>query len=108
MEKNNMIVKAINKNVRTSPRKLSLVCNFIKGKKVELLDLEKNSYNFDNAIIDFSNNKIIADNVNIDFNNIDSYDLFFNEEMKLKYEEIAFDYSTVSFLRTIKIYFNLI
>ncbi len=46
--------------------------------------------------------------VNIDFNNIDSYDLFFNEEMKLKYEEIAFDYSTVSFLRTIKIYFNLI
>ena len=25
--------KAINKNVRTSPRKLALVCNFIKGKK---------------------------------------------------------------------------
>ena len=42
MEKNNMIVKAINKNVRTSPRKLSLVCNFIKGKKVDLAlrDLE--------------------------------------------------------------------
>ena len=39
----------------------------IKGKKVKLLDLEKNSYNFDNAIIDFSKNKIIADNVNIDF-----------------------------------------
>ena len=37
-----MIVKAINKNVRTSPRKLSLVCNFIKGKKVDLAlrDLE--------------------------------------------------------------------
>ena len=35
MEKNN-IVKAVNKNVRTSPRKLSLVCNFIKGKKADI------------------------------------------------------------------------
>ena len=33
MEKNTSLVKAINKNVRTSPRKLALVCNFIKGKK---------------------------------------------------------------------------
>ncbi len=40
----------------------------IKGKSVKLLDLEKNFYNFDNAIIDFSKNQIIADNVNIDFN----------------------------------------
>ena len=42
MEKNNTLVKAINKNVRTSPRKLALVCNFIKGKKadVALRDLE--------------------------------------------------------------------
>ena len=42
MEKNNTIVKAINKNVRTSPRKLSLVCNFIKGQKADiaLRDLE--------------------------------------------------------------------
>ena len=40
----------------------------IKGKKVKLLDLEKNFYNFDNAIVDFSKNQIIADNVNIDFN----------------------------------------
>ena len=42
MDKNNTIVKAINKNVRTSPRKLSLVLNFIKGKKadVALRDLE--------------------------------------------------------------------
>ena len=42
MNKNNSIVKAINKNVRISPRKLSLVCNFIKGKKadVALRDLE--------------------------------------------------------------------
>ena len=41
MQKNNL-VKAINKNVRTSPRKLALVCNFIKGKKadVALRDLE--------------------------------------------------------------------
>ena len=42
MEKDNTLVKAINKNVRTSPRKLSLVCNFIKGKKADiaLRDLE--------------------------------------------------------------------
>ena len=40
----------------------------IKGKKVKLLDLEKNFYNFDSAILDFSKNKLIADNVNIDFN----------------------------------------
>ena len=42
MEKNISQVKAINKNVRTSPRKLALVCNFIKGKKadVALRDLE--------------------------------------------------------------------
>ena len=42
MEKNSSSVKAINKNVRSSPRKLALVCNFIKGKKadVALKDLE--------------------------------------------------------------------
>ncbi len=42
MEKNNIIIKAINKNVRCSPRKLALVCNFIKGKKADLAlrDLE--------------------------------------------------------------------
>ena len=42
MEKNNSLVKAINKNVRTSARKLALVCNFIKGKKADiaLRDLE--------------------------------------------------------------------
>ena len=42
MDKNISLVKAVNKNVRTSPRKLSLVCNFIKGKKadVALRDLE--------------------------------------------------------------------
>ena len=40
----------------------------IKGKMVKLLDIEKNFYNFNNAIIDFSKGQIIADNVNIDFN----------------------------------------
>ena len=42
MEKNNILIKAVNKNVRTSPRKLALVCNFIKGKKADiaLRDLE--------------------------------------------------------------------
>ena len=42
MEKNNSLVRAINKNVRSSPRKISLICNFIKGKKADiaLRDLE--------------------------------------------------------------------
>ena len=40
----------------------------IKGKMVKLSDLEKNFYNFESAIIDFSKNQIIANNVSIDFN----------------------------------------
>ena len=40
----------------------------IKGKKVKLLDSEKNLYKFNSAILDFSKNKIIADNVSINFN----------------------------------------
>ena len=36
MQKNNIKIKAINKNVRTSPRKLALVLNHIKGKKADL------------------------------------------------------------------------
>ena len=42
MERNNSSVKATNKNIRSSARKLSLVCNFIKGKKADiaLRDLE--------------------------------------------------------------------
>jgi len=42
VQKNNQTVKAVNKNVRSSPRKLALVCNFIKGKKADLAlrDLE--------------------------------------------------------------------
>ncbi len=40
----------------------------VKGKMVKLSDLEKNSYKFESAIIDFSKNKIIADDVTINFN----------------------------------------
>ena len=42
MQKNNNIVKAINKNVRSSPRKISLVLDHIRGKKVDtvLRDLD--------------------------------------------------------------------
>ena len=42
MDKNTNVIKAVNKNIRSSPRKLSLVCNFIKGKKADiaLRDLE--------------------------------------------------------------------
>ena len=37
MQKNNNIVKAINKNVRSSPRKISLVLDHIRGKKVGIV-----------------------------------------------------------------------
>ena len=42
MEKNNNLIKAINKNVRSSPRKVALVLDHIRGKKadVALRDLE--------------------------------------------------------------------
>tara|TARA_B100000965_G_C19562310_1_gene745105 strand:- start:76 stop:450 length:375 start_codon:yes stop_codon:yes gene_type:complete len=42
MQKNENLIKAVNKNVRSSPRKLSLVLDFIRGKKADLAirDLE--------------------------------------------------------------------
>jgi large subunit ribosomal protein L22 len=42
VQKNNNSVKAINKNVRSSPRKVSLVLDYIRGKKadVALRDLD--------------------------------------------------------------------
>ena len=42
MEKNNISVKAVNKNVRSSTRKIALILDFIKGKKtdVAIRDLE--------------------------------------------------------------------
>ena len=42
MEKNNILVKAVNKNVRSSTRKIALILDFIKGKKtdVAIRDLE--------------------------------------------------------------------
>ena len=36
MQKNSSLVKAVNKNVRSSPRKISLVLDFIKGKKADV------------------------------------------------------------------------
>jgi len=42
VEKNNISVTAVNKNVRSSTRKIALILNFIKGKKadVAIRDLE--------------------------------------------------------------------
>tara|TARA_B100001057_G_C22387890_1_gene771013 strand:- start:227 stop:601 length:375 start_codon:yes stop_codon:yes gene_type:complete len=37
MQKNNNTVKAVNKNVRSSPRKISLVLDHIRGKKVNIV-----------------------------------------------------------------------
>tara|TARA_B110000967_G_C18304937_1_gene280207 strand:- start:46 stop:417 length:372 start_codon:yes stop_codon:yes gene_type:complete len=51
LEKNNTSVKAVNKNIRSSARKISLVLDYIRGKKV------------DNAIrdLDFTRKKIALD-----------------------------------------------
>ncbi len=57
--KNEIEIEKLNFNINSS---------LLKGKKVTLFDLEKNFYNFESAIIDFTKNKIIADNVSIDFN----------------------------------------
>ena len=42
MEKNSNLVKAINKNVRSSARKIALVLDFVRGKKADIAirDLE--------------------------------------------------------------------
>jgi large subunit ribosomal protein L22 len=42
VEKNSNIIKAVNKNVRSSPRKVSIVLDYIRGKKadVALRDLD--------------------------------------------------------------------
>ena len=36
MQKNKNIVKAINKNVRSSPRKINILLKNIRGKKVDI------------------------------------------------------------------------
>ena len=36
MQKNNTVIKAVNKNVRSSPRKVSLVLDYIRGKKADI------------------------------------------------------------------------
>ena len=36
MEKNSTIIKAVNKNVRSSPRKIALVLDYIRGKKADI------------------------------------------------------------------------
>tara|TARA_B100001996_G_scaffold343127_1_gene298117 strand:+ start:517 stop:891 length:375 start_codon:yes stop_codon:yes gene_type:complete len=42
MQKNNTSIRAVNKNVRSSPRKIALVLDYIRGKKADiaLRDLE--------------------------------------------------------------------
>tara|TARA_A100001011_G_scaffold361158_1_gene409044 strand:+ start:268 stop:678 length:411 start_codon:yes stop_codon:yes gene_type:complete len=42
VEKNNISIKAVNKNVRSSPRKVALVLDYIRGKKADtaLRDLD--------------------------------------------------------------------
>ena len=37
MQKNSSLVKAVNKNVRSSPRKIALVLDYIRGKKADIV-----------------------------------------------------------------------
>ena len=37
MPKNNISVKAVNKNVRSSPRKIALLLDYIRGKKADIV-----------------------------------------------------------------------
>ena len=62
------IIDNFNNEIEFEQINFNLNNNLLKGKKVKLVDLEKNFYKFESAIIDFTENKIIADNVNIDFN----------------------------------------
>ena len=67
MQKNNSLIKAVNKNVRCSPRKLSLVCNFIKGKKAlttykNILKAKRGNIFQQEEDVDFTLNNIIANN----------------------------------------------
>ena len=36
MQKNNISIKSVNKNVRSSPRKIALVLDYIRGKKADI------------------------------------------------------------------------
>ena len=62
------IVDNFSNEIKFEQINFNLNDSLLKGKGVKLLDLEKNFYKFESAIIDFTKNKIIADNVSIDFN----------------------------------------
>jgi|TARA_B100001057_G_scaffold141084_1_gene140826 large subunit ribosomal protein L22 len=51
MQKSNSLIKAVNKNVRSSPRKVSLVLDYIRGKKADVVLRE----------LDFTRKKIAID-----------------------------------------------
>ena len=51
MEKNNISIRAINKNVRSSPRKIALVLDYIRGKKADIALRD----------LDFTRKRIAAD-----------------------------------------------
>ena len=51
MEKNNITIRAINKNVRSSPRKIALVLDYIRGKKADIALRD----------LDFTRKRIAAD-----------------------------------------------
>lgn len=83
------------------------------GDNYERVNRNKNNNEKFNVFFDTNHHfKYFSDinlyTVKIDFTDSETYDLFFNEKMKLKYEEIAFDYSTVAFFISINNYFNLI
>ena len=62
------IIDSFDNEIEFEQVNFNLNNGLLKGKRVKLLDLEKNFYKFESAIVDFTKNKIIADNVSIDFN----------------------------------------
>ena len=62
------IIDSFDNEIEFEQVNFNLNNRLLKGKRVKLLDLEKNFYKFESAIVDFTKNKIIADNVSIDFN----------------------------------------
>ena len=62
------IIDSFDNEIEFEQVNFNLNNGLLKGNRVKLLDLEKNFYKFESAIVDFTKNKIIADNVSIDFN----------------------------------------
>ncbi len=62
-----LLKDSVGNTIKVQNLKYLINDKLLKTKNVNLVDAEKNSYNFDNAIIDLLNNQFIGDGVKIDF-----------------------------------------